>query len=77
MKNMLYDYDSIINIENDNYVSHEDMLYLYGDSSTGANIHIEKSTFNDLSTCLGFINYQEKRTSLEEYYKLQSGKFFS
>ena len=58
VRNFLYDYDSLIHIENDNVIFHNDQPLLLGNTNAGANILINNSTFMDSSFCHGMIDYQ-------------------
>lgn len=58
-RNFLYDYDSLIHIENDNILIQKDQPLLLGNTNAGANIYIQNSVFIDCSFCHGMIDYRD------------------
>ena len=57
VQNFLYDYDSLVNIENDNYFVRHDFLFMLGNPEAGASVTIESSTVKDSSFCFGMVNH--------------------
>lgn len=73
-RNFLYDYDSLVHIENDNIIIQKDQPFLLGNTNAGANIKIESSVFIDCSFCHGMVDY---RDPLDIDLLIENDRFFS
>ena len=78
VRNFLYDYDSLVNIENDNYFVRNGWLFMQGNPEAGASVTIVDSTVKDSSFCVGMVSHQERRWDMEEAFESsEKGGFYS
>lgn len=68
ISNFLDDYDSLIYIENDNYIFRNTQLFLYGDADVSASITITESNFKDSAFSQGMISYSKVDPILHEFF---------
>ena len=66
--NFLDDYDSLIYVENDNYIFRNTQLFLHGDPNVSASITITDSNFKDSSFSLGMISFSRVDKFLHSFF---------